>query len=508
MCSTPRSGKSIAISGSFPAVVPTVGFGNRPTAATPGPRSAKTWACPKVSKARSASRRHLPSLAGSGRWSNPSKSPALFRSDDFGVTWQKMIRHARSAPPALVLQPRLSPIRSGCRHRLCAQPRHVEIDRRRQNFSKIATPHGDNHDLWIDPRNTSVWSKATMVVPVSPLTVAKPSRTIYNQMTAPFYNIAATDNHFPYRVYGTQQDNSSISVPSNTNERRHCLDVIVTPPAQAKAATLPSIRTIPTWSMWARWAVRRGASGRCNATIIAPGRFNWSTSGPNHTVRIGPKELKYRFPWTFPILFSPHDPNVLYTCANVVFRSTDEGACWQPFSPDLTRNDLNKLGPSGGPITIDTSGAEHYCTIFTFRESPHEAGLFWSGSDDGLLHLSRDNGQRMAKCDAARPARVELHSRRRTVAARSGDALSGGDPLQARRQYDPICTKPPTTAKAGSRLRTASPPTTTHASSAPTPKCRGCSLLARKVASISRGTTAFPGSAGRPTCRSPPSMTS
>ena len=107
----------------------------------------------------------------------------------------------------------------------------------------------------------------------------------------------------------------------------------------------------------------------------------------------GAKDLKYRFQWTFPILFSPHDPNILYTCGNVVFRSTNEGSSWEPISPDLTRNDESKLGPSGGPITKDTTGAEHYCTVFAFIESLHEKGVFWAGSDDGLIHLSRDNGQ-------------------------------------------------------------------------------------------------------------------
>jgi hypothetical protein len=107
----------------------------------------------------------------------------------------------------------------------------------------------------------------------------------------------------------------------------------------------------------------------------------------------GPKELKYRFPWTFPILFSPHDPNIIYTSGNLVFRSTDEGSSWEAISPDLTRDDPDKLEASGGPLTLDTSGAEHYGTIFAFVESPHEAGTFWAGSDDGLIHLSRDNGQ-------------------------------------------------------------------------------------------------------------------
>ena len=107
----------------------------------------------------------------------------------------------------------------------------------------------------------------------------------------------------------------------------------------------------------------------------------------------GAKELKYRFQWTFPIAISPHDPNVLYTTGNRVFRSTDEGTCWEAISPDLTRNDVAKMEPSGGPITKDTFGAEHYCTIFAFAESPHEQGVLWAGSDDGLIHLSRDNGR-------------------------------------------------------------------------------------------------------------------
>ena len=106
----------------------------------------------------------------------------------------------------------------------------------------------------------------------------------------------------------------------------------------------------------------------------------------------GAQDMKYRFQWTYPILFSPHDPQTLYVAGNVVFRSADLGGSWEAISPDLTRNDPSTLEPSGGPITKDTSGAEVYATIFAFVESPHEAGVFWAGSDDGLVHLSRDGG--------------------------------------------------------------------------------------------------------------------
>jgi hypothetical protein len=107
----------------------------------------------------------------------------------------------------------------------------------------------------------------------------------------------------------------------------------------------------------------------------------------------GAKDQRYRFQWTYPIVISPHDPNVLYITGNVVFKSTNEGHSWEVISPDLTRNDPSKLGPSGGPITKDTTGAEHYCTIFAFTESQHEQGVFWAGSDDGLIHISRDAGK-------------------------------------------------------------------------------------------------------------------
>src|SRR5690606_14028405 len=100
----------------------------------------------------------------------------------------------------------------------------------------------------------------------------------------------------------------------------------------------------------------------------------------------------YRFGWTSPIHISPHDPNTLYSCGNVVFRTRDDGETWEAISPDLTRNDPEKLGPSGGPITKDHTGVEVYCTVFAFAESPVQRGLLWAGSDDGLVHVSRDDG--------------------------------------------------------------------------------------------------------------------
>ena len=116
---------------------------------------------------------------------------------------------------------------------------------------------------------------------------------------------------------------------------------------------------------------------------------------PESSAGEGAGALKYRMQWTAPTVHSPHDPNVLYHTGNHVFRTTDEGTTWERLSPDLTRNDKSKLGPSGGPITKDNTGAEYYCTVFAFAESPVERGVLWAGSDDGLLHVSEMSRRRV-----------------------------------------------------------------------------------------------------------------
>jgi photosystem II stability/assembly factor-like uncharacterized protein len=260
------------------------------------------------------------------------------------------------------------------------------------SFNRLPTPHGDNHDLWIDPRNNRRMVQGNDGGANVSFNTGESWSTIYNQLTAQFYTVT-TDNQLPhYRVYGTQQDNSSISVPSNSND-----GAIVWGDCYAAGSGESGFMAVhPDNSD----IVYVGAVGSSPGGGGALQRYDHST-GQVRLINVWPQahggmgagELKYRFPWTFPILFSPHDTNVLYTTGNVVFKSIDEGHSWEPISPDLTRNFKDKLGASGGPITLDTSGAEHYCTLSTFRESPHEAGVFWSGSDDGLVQLSRDQGQ-------------------------------------------------------------------------------------------------------------------
>ena len=260
------------------------------------------------------------------------------------------------------------------------------------SFTKIPTPHGDNHDLWIDRNNHQRMIEGNDGGANVSFNAGDSWSTIYNQLTAQFYTVT-TDNQQPhYRVYGTQQDNSSVSVPSNSNDGAIAWSdcyiagtgesgYMAVHPENANIVYVGAVGSSP------------GGGGALQRYDHQSGQTQLVNAWPEAHGGMGPGELKYRFPWTFPILFSPHDPNILYTTGNVVFKSTDEGHSWKPISPDLTRDFKDKLGASGGPITRDTSAAEHYCTIYTFRESPHEPGVLWSGSDDGLVQVSRDSGQ-------------------------------------------------------------------------------------------------------------------
>ncbi|HUZ00444.1 MAG TPA: glycosyl hydrolase, partial [Thermomicrobiaceae bacterium] len=253
-----------------------------------------------------------------------------------------------------------------------------------KSFSLIPTPHADNHDLWIDPANSNRMIAGHDGGATVTLNGAETWSTVLNQPTVEFYHVTA-DNQVPYRVYGAQQDNTTISVASRSNlagiTQADWFEVgggesgyIAVSPTDANIVFAGSYAGVLT-----RFDRRTGQ--RQN---ISP----WPESSPGH----GAKDVRYRFQWTYPILLSPHDPNVLYVTSNHVHRSTDEGMSWEVISPDLTRNDPAKQQPSGGPITRDNTGAEYYDTIFAFAESPRQPGLLWAGADDGLVHRSSDGG--------------------------------------------------------------------------------------------------------------------
>jgi photosystem II stability/assembly factor-like uncharacterized protein len=314
----------------------------------------------------------------------------MYRSDDWGATWQMV-----SDNPDLTHRP--------------FYYMHVHADSQdadtvyvsNLNFLKstdggktwltIPTPHGDNHALWIDPNNNRRMIQGNDGGANVSFNAGESFSTIYNQLTAQIYHMTV-DNEFPYRVYGTQQDNSSIRLASDTiSGAITWSDSMITGTGESGyIAVHPNDSNIVYVGAVGSSPGGMGALQRCD---MRSEQIQLVNVWPEDYNGRGVGELKYRFPWTFPILFSPHDPNLLYTCGNVAFRSNNGGQSWEPFSPDLTRADMSKLGPSGGPITFDTSGAEHYASIYTFRESPQEKGVFWAGSDDGLVHISHDNGQ-------------------------------------------------------------------------------------------------------------------
>ncbi|HEY8293544.1 MAG TPA: hypothetical protein VIG44_13720, partial [Thermomicrobiales bacterium] len=260
-----------------------------------------------------------------------------------------------------------------------------------RNFTQYPSQHGDEHALWIHPHNTQIMIKGDDGGACVTYTCGASWSTLYNQPTAQLYH-ATTDDRFPYRVYGSQQDNSAISVPSMSVEGAiHERDWFE--PGGGESGYIGVKPDDPDLVVASgpigprafndRMHLYNHRTGQRRNITVWPELYGWA---------LGAVDLKYRFQWTFPIFFSRHDPNTLYVSGNRVFRSTDLGTTWEPISPDLTRNDPSRLQSSGGPITRDNTGAEVYCTIFALAESPHKAGVFWAGSDDGLVHISQDNG--------------------------------------------------------------------------------------------------------------------
>ncbi|HXD30244.1 MAG TPA: hypothetical protein VN643_03960 [Pyrinomonadaceae bacterium] len=310
----------------------------------------------------------------------------VFRSENGGKNWTKVNEERRLRQRAWYYS------------RIYADPKNVDTvyvlntgfyksNDGGRTFTGIGVPHGDNHDLWIAPDDSNRMINSNDGGANVSFNGGH-SWSEQDQATAQFYRVTL-DNDFPYHVYGAQQDNSTVRIASRTTEggitTSDWYDVgggesgwIAPHPRDSEIVFAGSYGGLLT-----RSDHRTGQSRDINPY-------------PNNPMGAGADVLKYRFQWNFPIVFSPHDTSAsgtLYTGSNVLFRSTNEGQSWEAISPDLTRNDKNKQASSGGPITKDNTSIEYYDTIFTVMESPLQAGTIWSGSDDGLVYLTRDAGK-------------------------------------------------------------------------------------------------------------------
>lgn len=312
----------------------------------------------------------------------------VFRSDDWGRTWKRTSEDRNLRQRAWYYT------------HVFADPKSAETVyvlnvafMRSQDgggsFQRVGQPHSDNHDLWIDPDDPQRMIEGSDGGAIVSNDGGLSWTSLDNQPTAQFYHVV-TDDAFPYRVYGAQQDNTTVGIASRTAgfgiARTDWYDVgggesgwIAPKPGEPDVVYAGSYDGYLT-----RYDHRTEQERDVNPY-------------PDNPMGYGAEGAKYRFQWTFPIVVSPHDPNTLYAGSNVLHRSTNEGQHWEVISPDLTRNDPAKLVSSGGPITQDNTSVEYFCTIFSMAESAREKGVLWVGSDDGLVHVSRDAGKTWQK---------------------------------------------------------------------------------------------------------------
>jgi photosystem II stability/assembly factor-like uncharacterized protein len=235
------------------------------------------------------------------------------------------------------------------------------------NFTEIQTPHGDNHDLWIDPVNPDRMIEGNDGGACVSFNGGTTWSSIYNQQTAQFYRID-TDNRYPYRVYGTQQDNTSIAVPSATYWGAITLGDC-SYPGTGESGFIAVHPEDPNIVYCGAIGYSPGGGGALQRYDYRTGQIQLVNVWPEETTGIAPRDMRYRFAWTFPIVFSPHDSNVLYAGGNHVFRTRNEGVSWDEISPDLSLNDISRQGHSGGNITRESAGAEVHATCACLVES-------------------------------------------------------------------------------------------------------------------------------------------
>lgn len=311
----------------------------------------------------------------------------LYRSDDGGDTW-KQINSERKLRQRAWYYTRVYADTKDADLVYVLNVRYHKSTDGGKTFSTYNAPHGDHHDLWIAPENPNRMIIGDDGGAQVTYDGGETWSTYHNQPTSQFYRVT-TDNHFPFRIYAAQQDNSTVRIPHRTDGRSITEDDWE-PTAGGESAHIaidPEDNDIIYGGSYDGYLTRYNhKTGSVRAINV------W----PDNPMGHGAEGMKYRFQWNFPIIFSKHNPNRLYTFSQHVHVTENEGQSWEIISPDLTRNDPSKLKSSGGPITQDNTSVEYYCTIFAAQESPLKEGLLWVGSDDGLIHVTQDGGKNWA----------------------------------------------------------------------------------------------------------------
>lgn len=254
-----------------------------------------------------------------------------------------------------------------------------------KTFNPVTGSHGDHHHMWINPTNNKNILLNNDGGAAITFNGGKSWSSENNQPTAQFYRVNA-DNRFPYNVYGGQQDNTSVMIASRSTTGSGITDKDWTPSAGGESAFLAFNPDDPRYVM----------GGSYQGTIEVLDQQTHEGKGimvsPIQYQALQAKTMKYRFNWNAPIIWSKHEPDAFYHAGNRLFKTTNLGKSWSIASPDLTRHDSTKLGWGGAPYTNEGAGGENYATIAYVAESPAEKGVMWTGSDDGLVYLTRDGG--------------------------------------------------------------------------------------------------------------------